>query len=314
MQILAWSPESICILLTMDAPRRFRILLNASSGAGQQRQETMRQHFARRGCSCEITRLTRRVDLQALASRDDAAVIWLAAGGDGTVNCVAHAVAGSERVMGVIPCGTLNHFAQDMQIPDDLEHAVDLAAYGSVHRVDAAEVNGQIFVNNSSLGFYPAMVADRDRMKKRGLNKWWSLAVASARAFARFPCVQVELEVNGTLKRQETPLLFVGNNSYATEAGKLGRRERMDMSVLSLAIARRPSRTAMLRLLAATLAGRAAQTDELECLRVTDFTVNSRKRHLRVSYDGEMSRMRTPLRYRTRPAALRVIAPPEEQR
>jgi diacylglycerol kinase family enzyme len=298
----------------MDAPRRFRILLNASSGAGDKQPETIRLQFTRHGCSCEITRLTKQVDLKALASRDDAEMIWLAAGGDGTVNCVAHAVAGSERTMGVIPCGTLNHFAQDMGVSADLERAVDVAVHAPVHRIDAAEVNGQIFVNNSSLGFYPAMVADRDRMKKRGLNKWWSLAAASVRAFARFPCVQVELEVDGALKQLRTPLLFVGNNPYEMDGGHLGGRERMDTGVLSLAIARNANRLAMLRLFAEALAGRAGQTEELDCLRVTSFTVSTRKRHLRVSYDGEIRRMRTPLCYRSRPAALRVIAPPREEK
>src|SRR4029077_18325609 len=82
----------------------------------------------------------------------------VAAGGDGTVNAVAAAIVGSEAVLGILPLGTLNHFAKDLKLPLDLEGAVRTLKTGSVQKVDVAQVNGRVFVNNSGLGLYPSMV------------------------------------------------------------------------------------------------------------------------------------------------------------
>jgi diacylglycerol kinase family enzyme len=106
----------------------------------------------------------------------------------------------------------------------------------------------------------------------------------------------------------------VGNNAYAIKAGQLGRRESLNTGLLSVCIVPGRKRIAMLRFLAAALAGRAQQADELECFNVSSLTVNTRKKHLRVAFDGEIRRMRTPLRYVARPGALQVIAPETEAR
>src|SRR5215212_7448519 len=76
----------------------------------------------------------------------------LAAGGDGTVSTIAAAIVDSDKALGVLPLGTLNHFARDLKIPFDLEAAVQTIVVGHTTEVDVAEVNGRIFLNNSSLG------------------------------------------------------------------------------------------------------------------------------------------------------------------
>lgn len=69
--------------------------------------------------------------------------------------------------MGILPVGTLNHFAKDLRLPLDLPHAVQIIAGGHHRKVDAAEVNGRLFVNNSSIGLYPNLVSERERLQHR---------------------------------------------------------------------------------------------------------------------------------------------------
>lgn len=293
----------------MNQARRVRVFLNEGSGSGGITREQSSASFAAHGCRCEVTVLRPGLNLEELAARDDAEVVWVASGGDGTVNAVAQVAAETGRVMGVLPLGTLNHFAKDLGLPMEMDEAVAAVANGEVRTVDAAEVNGVVFVNNSSLGVYPAMVLDRERMKKRGWNKWGSLAMASAKAFVRFGCLDVELEVDGKARHCRTPLLFVGNNAYAVEAGRIGRRERLDGGRLSVLVVTGATRLGMLRLLAAALVGRARQVGELEEFTVQRFCVRARAKHLRVALDGEVRRLAPPLEYRTRAGALHVIAP-----
>ena len=104
-------------------------------------------------------------------------------GGDGTVAAVAAGLVGSEVPFGVLPAGTLNHFAKDLGLPLELEAAARMLLSGHVIRVDLGEVNGRIFVNNSSVGFYPQIVRERERQQRGGRAKWAALASATAAVF-----------------------------------------------------------------------------------------------------------------------------------
>jgi diacylglycerol kinase family enzyme len=294
----------------MSEARRVRIFLNEDSGSGGVSASDLCTRFQQRGCACEVTPLTESLNWAALAAHDAAGVVWVAAGGDGTVSAVAKVCAGTERAMAVLPVGTLNHFARDLGLPLGLEAAIEVVGHGPARCVDAAEANGVVFVNNSSLGMYPAMVLDRDRMRKSGANKWWAMVKASARAFWRFRCLEVEFEADGKMRRCRTALLFVGNNRYRKEGGQIGRRDRLDEGLLSVALIAGTTRWGMLKVLAAALLARAKDAGELEEFAVTSFKVKAHgRRRLRVAFDGEVKRMRGPLAYRALPGALRVIAP-----
>jgi len=294
----------------MGEARRVRVFLNEGSGAGGVSAEAVSAEFASHGCACAVTGISEGPDWRELAARDGAEMVWVAAGGDGTVNAIAAACVGSERVMAVLPVGTLNHFARDLGIPLGLSDAIGLVASGPVRSVDAAQVNGVVFVNNSSLGVYPAMVLDRDRLRKKGATKWWAMVRASARAFTRFRCLEVEFEAEQTTRRCRTALLFVGNNRYEKEGGKVGQRKHLDEGVLSVALIAGTTRWGMLKVFAAALAGRGKDVGELEEFVARSFRVKAHgRRRLRVSFDGEVRRMVGPLEYRVLPRALRVIAP-----
>ena len=286
-----------------------RVFLNKKSGKGEVTPEQIVALFAAHECPCTITRLRKSLDAHELAKSDPAETIFIAAGGDGTVNLVAAAVAGTSRSMGVLPVGTLNHFARDLGLPLDLVAAVAAIAQGHTRRVDAAQANDSIFVNNSSLGTYPEMVVDRERMKKSGRNKWASLVVASFKAFVRFRCLTVMVEVDGSTRQCTTPFLFVGNNEYCLDGSRMGSRECVDGGRLSLYLAPGGTRATMLKFSVAAVLGRLKQLPGFEELQPREFQVTTRRRRLRVSLDGEVRHLGAPITYRILPGALRVVVP-----
>ena len=107
------------------------------------------------------------------------ASIVVAAGGDGTISSVAAAVIDSPAALGVLPLGTLNHFAKDLHIPLDLAGAIAVVAAGHVGHVDVGQVNERVFVNNSSIGIYPSIVEEREALRRRGHRKWPAMALAT---------------------------------------------------------------------------------------------------------------------------------------
>src|SRR6266498_6171113 len=154
-------------LLAADMPltQSVKVIINAGSGFSD-KEEVRRQLmaiFEAAGITSNISLATTGaeiVDLAREAAHDDWTVI-VAGGGDGTINAVASAVVGTDKILGVLPLGTLNHFAKDLKIPLDLKGAARILLSGHSSSVDAGEVNGRVFLNNSSLGLYPTIIRER---------------------------------------------------------------------------------------------------------------------------------------------------------
>lgn len=240
----------------------------------------------------------------------DGAELVIAGGGDGTLSCVAGALAGTETKLGILPLGTLNHFARDLGIPPKLVDAARVIASGLERRVDVAELNGRIFINNSAIGIYPLMVSDREAQQVQlGRAKSFALAVAAARTLLRFSTRRLTLTVNERSAQVDTPLLFVGNNDYRLEMPDAGTRKRLDGGELCVMVLRRKSRWGFLASTARALLGRDRREDVVRLDDVRRLRVDSLRPFLIVSLDGEVEHLATPLIYRIRPKALRVIAP-----
>ncbi len=137
----------------------------------------------------------------------------VAGGGDGTLNAVASLLIGKPVTFGVLPLGTLNHFAKDLGVPIDPLQALQGLPSAAAIEVDMAEVNGHYFLNNSSIGLYVNIVHSRERQQTRlGRGKWPAFAWAMAAALRRFPFLTVALSTDGKPVEHRTPLVFVGNN------------------------------------------------------------------------------------------------------
>ena len=291
------------------------VLLNRSGGAlsvDPKLADRARDALASAGLDVDVELLSGgdcAVRCRAIAERGDPLVI--VGGGDGTISAAAAALAGTETLLGVLPLGTLNHFARDLGIPTDLDQAARLIAHGSERRVDIAEMNGRVFINNSAIGLYPLMVVDRDLQRRRlGRSKRLAMIVASLRTLVRFSRHRLTLTVNEERTgRLETPLLFVGNNDYRIDIGAPGKRERLDAGELSVLVLRKKTRRGLIAASVRALFGRNRPDDMVQLEGVQRLRVSARRPQLVVSLDGEVVRGEPPLDYRIRKKALRVAAP-----
>jgi diacylglycerol kinase family enzyme len=248
------------------------------------------------------------VRCRAIAERGDGLVV--VGGGDGTVSAAASALIGTETLLGILPLGTLNHFARDLRIPTKLENAAKLIAERPERRVDVAEMNGRIFINNSAIGLYPLLVVDRDTQRKRlGRPKAAAMIVASIRTLMRFGHQRLTLTVDDRKGQVDTPLLFVGNNDYRIDLPAAGQRESLDGGKLCVLVMRKKTRRGFIAATARALLDRSRPDDMVRLENAERLQVSSRKRVLAVSLDGEVIRAEPPLDYKIRKKALRVIAP-----
>ena len=290
------------------------VLANSASALVSRDSEALvdriRRAFDAAGRAADV-RLIEPAELAAAvrtASEEHRAIV--VAGGDGSISTAAGMLAGSETALGVLPLGTLNHFARDIGMPADLEAAANVLTKGTIARVDVGEVNGRIFVNNSSVGIYTAIVEDRDRQRRdHGRGKWLALAIAGGRAFRHYRRRRLTISSGGRTWQRRTSLLFVGNNSYKLRFPYMGARPRLDGGVLCLfAVMGRGWRLVRLALFA--LLGAADTDREFERADgLQELVVTGADGELPVAIDGEIEWLRTPLRYRIRPLALMVIRP-----
>lgn len=296
--------------------RRVIVFLNRKSGSASGTESSIQAGFQTLGVDCSITPIRRGMDVRRLA-REAAAhaeTTVVSAGGDGTVNAIAAGVAGTNGLMGVLPLGTLNHFAKDLGLPLALKQAIATIVGQHRSQVDTAEVNGHLFVNNSSVGIYAEMVRSRRWLQRSGTGKWISLLLASARAVLRFHQIDVRLTVDGSRITRRTPILFVGNNEYCIDGLRIGSRERLNSGALFVYLTPGLTRWGMLRIAVAALFGWLREFDCFEQFCVTELTVDLRRRVCRVSLDGELRHINGPLHYSIRPASLSVCTPAPEGR
>jgi diacylglycerol kinase family enzyme len=268
--------------------------------------------FTQEGVRVRLERVRHGGDLAArarqAAGRGDTLV---ASGGDGTVGTVAAVAVETGVPFGVLPTGTLNHFAKDLRIPMDLGEAVRTIVGGRVRPVDVGEVNGRIFVNNSSLGIYPRMVWERDTEQRRGHRKATAFAIAMLRTWRAYRAIAGRMLVDGAPHVVRTPFIFIGNNEYVAEGFQLGARTSLETGRLSVFVAPECGRFELLALPLRALARRLDPEAHLARFSGVTVDVELARPRVSVALDGEVTILRSPLRYRSRPGALRMLVPPD---
>lgn len=277
-------------------------------------EKLVREGFAQRGIEAEV-RLVAGPRIGELAKsfvdeqvRSGHRSILVAGGGDGTLGAAAAAVVGTDVALGVLPLGTLNHFAKDLGLPIKLGAAMDVIAANKPVAIDVAEVNGRVFLNNSSIGIYPFFVAERSaQQRRRGLGKLLAFGPALARTLRSASWQAVHVAAQGERKRLRTPCVFVGNNFY--DVANLGRRMNLSSQELCVYVIKQQSWLGLAVLPFKIAFGLVDSRRDLELLRVETVEITSHRRKLLVSLDGEAIRMAMPLNFRIRPAALRVLSP-----
>jgi diacylglycerol kinase family enzyme len=279
------------------------VLCNAASGTSDTSVAELRARFPDHDIeACPPSQLRRRVQEARAEGRSFVGI----AGGDGSLRTAAEELAHSDTALLPIPAGTHNHFARALGVEtlDDAAKAADPDG-GATGVVDLGRVNGRTFVNNSSVGFYPGLVQQREWHRHR-LPKPLAtvLAVVHQLRTGRRLIVQID-------RRPVVAwLVFVGNGCYGERLTDLASRESLDDSLLDVRVVRADQRLARLRLVAALLLGRLARAATIDRRTCREITIGVRdRRRIDIAVDGEVIQVSTPLRYESDARALRVLVP-----
>ncbi|MFW5655216.1 MAG: diacylglycerol/lipid kinase family protein [Roseicyclus sp.] len=298
----------------MAKETEFIVILNRDSGdeADKPGPAEIERAFARHGGTVSVLPVSGEPDF---AARIDEAIgrrprCVVAAGGDGTISAVAGALVGTGIELGVIPLGTFNYFARRCGIPEDFEASIDVICRGRRGHAVLGSVNGQIFLNNASLGLYPSILRERERTYRRWgrsrLAAYWSVILTMATIYRP---MTMHIEVDGTQRWETSPNLFVAVSAYQLDEFGIEGAEAIREGRFALLIAPDCGRFMLVwKALRIAVSGLRAGRD-FTLVTGRNVTITTGRRKSLVAMDGERREMTAPFTFSILEDALVVRLP-----
>lgn len=298
--------------------RRYYVIFNEKSGTADAlglTSEALQQMFEEAGLEATIDSrtdvpLSERI-ADAMASP---AGVIVAGGGDGTITALAASVAGTPKSIAILPLGTVNALAKDLNIPLDIPQAVASLAHGQVQLIDVGEVNGRVFLHKVVVGVIPAVAAGREHIRgRRELSTKLAFLRYFARRLERSRRIAVVIKTSdGQSRIERVQAMAVASNSYDEGVGRFFARSSLDQGKLTLYTLRHLTLRDVLRLTVEMLLGKWQNDEALSIEEVESVTIDTRKPLLKVMFDGEVETLHTPLEFSIRKQALSVVVQGEE--
>ena len=284
------------------------MFFNPSSGAKLAAAEKEALAAAARDAGIEVVPIVPGLDITSTIRERmrQGRKLFVAAGGDGTVNHVLQPLVHSDAVLAVIPVGTYNHFAKDLGVPLPWREALEVAVTGETRQIDAARLNDRFFVNNVSLGLYPELVARREE-RGRDYPRWKARIWGAYMTFRKYPHVSMTLESEHHHEVVRTHVFMVSNNTYdLSRIGIEAPRTMLTEGRMSVYWLPHLPRIALMKFVAHYLAGRVRTTPGFRSFRTSQLKVQSARPTLPLGIDGELFTMKTPLVLTSVPQSLLV--------
>jgi diacylglycerol kinase (ATP) len=227
-------------------------------------------------------------------------------GGDGTMTHAVDLLAHRDSVLGLLPLGTGNSFAQSLGIPvDDMDAAIAVIARGHVERVDLGVVNGTHFANFATIGLSSEIANATPRLLKKFTGAM-AYALAGIRPMLTHRAFRARIRWKGgrlDVRTQDIIVAngrFFGNTPIAPDATIIDGR-------LHLFTADGASALSALRTYIALGRGLQARLPDAHVVTAREFTIRARRRQP-IAIDGSLLE-RTPARFAVARRALRVFVP-----
>jgi len=274
-------------------------------------QSVLRQRLEAQEIPYEIYETTGQEDLQKVVSaavRDGAKRVF-ASGGDGTVSAAAAGVVGKDAEFAIIPAGTFNALARNLDIPLDLGAALDLAlGPHDVRAIDVLEANGCFYTLNVSVGSGALILKtiERDEIRKLGRFTYIFKGVMQ---ILGIPPHRYKVTIDGRTTYFRASELIVANSGViAFNRMRLDPDIHIDDGKFKLCRIQARNIQDYLAVGYNMLAGRQREDPRLYCMEISkEVTIESHER-LVVQADGDVIG-RLPVTVRLRPAALKIIVP-----
>ncbi|MHB1001367.1 MAG: diacylglycerol/lipid kinase family protein [Armatimonadota bacterium] len=291
------------------------VILNPTAGQGKPSwfQVDIEKEIRKYGMDCEIfeTTMSGEGTILAREAANSGFDIVVAAGGDGTVNEVANGLATTGVTLGILPMGTVNVLARELNIPLDLKKAIRNLSEGVIRKIDLGIANDRYFTLMTGFGFDAEIVSTI-------LQPIKDMIGASAYVFkgleklATYSATEVTLEMAEQTYTTKAFLVIVANAATYTYRLKIAPYASPDDGLLDICIFEQPvtDKLGFMRQLTDLFMNRHLEHDEVSYFRTTKVRVSSVP-DVAVQIDGDAFGT-TPVDISIAPQILPVIVPAQE--
>jgi diacylglycerol kinase family enzyme len=291
--------------------RKLPVIVNASGGTaarlGDKLEARLHAAFDKVGVAIDLMlvpgdEVAKTLD-KALEGNKRVAI----GGGDGTLGGAVLPIVAAGATLAILPLGTRNHLARQLDVGPALDKAIAAIAAGHVRKIDIGRIGDRGFVNNASIGLYPQLVRMRD---DAALPKTIANIPAAWNTLKRMRHHRLRVTIDGEAETIRTPMMFIGNNVYSLERRSLGQRKSLEDGKLGVYALAAKTRLGLLGFATSVLRGHVDYgRDFAELTACTALEIDAHAKSLTVALDGEPVRIATPLKIAVMPRALRVFAP-----
>jgi diacylglycerol kinase (ATP) len=288
----------------------YKLIANPAAGRGKSRAVVLEivELFKKKGMAFDLELTKGPGEAAEIARRalHDFDVI-VAIGGDGTVNEIIPGMLFSNKPLGIIPGGSGNDFIKSLNIPNNIEAAVEIILRGKTSVIDVGKINDTYFANGVGIGFDAAVnrASYEINHSKRGLLLY---LCALAKTLGKYEPVPLTISMNGSTMQQETFLLTVGNGGTCGGGFKLTPHARVDDQLLDVTIVKPLGVARLLWHLPKVFAGTIEKVKKYATLRTTEKLTIESAVPVPVHVDGEIYEgSATTFEIEVVPEALRVI-------
>lgn len=258
----------------------------------------------------DLSQCIEKARVRHLKYEDDKRGMIVAAGGDGTINAVAQQLLETKISLGILPLGTFNYVARALHIPLELPDAVQNLIEGVDQFIHVASVNGQVYLNNASIGVYPIIIEKREYYNKK---------------FGRFPLVaylsglsvlvqphqynKLKIKIDGSHQAIDSPMIFFGNNQLQLQDLKLRLASCAAAGKLAGVALDKVSQWGLLKLMLRLLKGDLEQADNVHVFCAENIEISAKQKRIKVALDGEIMSLKMPLNFKVLHDAIQVRVP-----
>ena len=290
---------------------RFFLVCNPTSGSGSARQyiDRMRTALEARGVDFVISETQHPGHATGLAKEavEQGFDVIVAVGGDGTLRETALSVIHTDRILGLLPCGTGNDYARAAKIPTELEPALDILLNGQDRVVDAGQANDQIFFNIAGFGFDVDVLDYTEQFKPKCRKGETAYRLGCLKAVLGLKLRRTTITFPDGTSEQNVLLAAAGVGTHF--GGGMNVLPESDMSdgLLDVCIAHDVTRLKLLKLLPKFIKGRHLSLPVITYRKAAEVTFSCDPVS-RIEVDGE--RMDgTPVTFKVLPGAITLRAP-----
>lgn len=310
-----------------DQPKRVSLILNRHAGQqlvnGEQLVTQLTDYFIQHGCEVQLYQpddsdaFTQAIE-HALQQQAAQPGVLVAAGGDGTLNAVAHRLwLAMQRMpvlhtvaLGIIPLGTFNYVARALQIPLDPLQAAAVIVQGQPRLIHIGRVNQYIYLNNAAMGLYPHLIQQRERDNRRfGRYRWVAALSGLTVLLKQHHRLKLRMLVDGQSSALMTSMIFFGNNQLQLSDFKLNLAECAAQGKLAGFAMQKVSRWQILGLLASLQVGRFEQAPAVQCYCADQIQIDTGRPQVKLAIDGEIVSVKPPLQFSVAKQALTIMVP-----